>query len=263
MRAETAAAIRAVKLGIDIADRRIGADEVSSKGGIDLVTATDIAGEDKIRQVLGEAFPDYVIVGEERGGTPLNGMPYWLVDPICGTRPYASDVPLYCTNIALVEEGMVTAAAIALGKSGEVLFAEKGQGAWSRTAAGDTSIQPSVANNTLWVGGIGELAADVTRMAMLDQRWFVWQFSSSIAYAYLATGRIAGVIHIAPHLSSVHTAAGSFVSLEAGALVTDLDTGKEWDLDTHSYLLAATPALQEVLLEMISKSQEKNGENPA
>jgi myo-inositol-1(or 4)-monophosphatase len=46
----------------------------------------------------------------ERVGTPREGQPYWLVDPICGTRPFASNTPVYCTNVALVEDGEVTVA---------------------------------------------------------------------------------------------------------------------------------------------------------
>ena len=257
MRAETAAAIRAVSMAIDIADRRVGADEVSSKGGIDLVTATDVAGEDIIRKVLTDSFPDTVVVGEERGGVPEAGKPYWLVDPICGTRPFASDVPLYCTNIALAEDNRVTVAAVALGRCGEILHAERGKGAWLRKNGTDIPVSPASGSNTLWVGGRGELVANITRAVMLDRRWYVWQFSSSIAYAYLAAGRIAGLIHIAPHLSSVHTAAGCFIAEEAGARVYDFERNRDWDLDTRSYLLSATPELHESLLQIVQECREQ------
>jgi len=253
VRAETEAAIHAVSLAIDIADRRVGADDVTSKGGIDLVTATDVAGEDIIRKVLAENFPDHIVVGEERGGEPKAGKPYWLVDPICGTRPFASDVPLYCTNVALVKDNRVTAAAVALGRCGEILHAERGKGAWVRKNGADVRVSPSSNSNTLWVGGRGELAADLARATMLDRRWFVWQFSSSIAYPYLAAGRIAGLIHIAPHLSPVHTAAGCLLAEEAGARVYDFERDQDWDLDTRSYLLSATPELHETLLEIVRR----------
>src|SRR5678816_4711017 len=89
MREETVTAIRAVKLAQKIADSRAGADQITSKGGIDLVTAADVACEDAIRAELLRAFPDYPVIGEERGVDPVQGKPYWLVDPICGTRHYA------------------------------------------------------------------------------------------------------------------------------------------------------------------------------
>jgi fructose-1,6-bisphosphatase/inositol monophosphatase family enzyme len=251
VRAETAAAVRAARLAQRIADSREGANAVRVKQGIDIVTAADIACEDAIRAELTRSFPDFPVVGEERGGEPRAGAPYWLVDPICGTRCYASNVPLYCTNIALVENGEVTAAAIAIGRSGELLYAEKGSGA--RLIAGDlepaqsTAIAASTASNVLWVHGHGEAMADFVRRVWLADRWYVWMFTSTVGYAYLAMGRIAGIVHIArpaQHAEPpVHTAAGCMIAAEAGATVTDLDSGEPWTLATRSFVIAAAPAL--------------------
>jgi myo-inositol-1(or 4)-monophosphatase len=88
------------------------------------VTATDLACEDAIRAELTSAFPAYPVIGEERGGLPSFGTPYWLVDPICGTRAFASNVPLYCANIALVENDVVTVAAVGVGQTGEIVYAD-------------------------------------------------------------------------------------------------------------------------------------------
>ena len=63
MRPETEDAIRAARRAVEIADSRTGADQRESKGGIDLVTGTDLACEDAIREDLLEAFPDYPVVG--------------------------------------------------------------------------------------------------------------------------------------------------------------------------------------------------------
>src|SRR5919206_4828696 len=90
MRPETEAALAAVEVGLDLARRRVGAERITSKGGRDLVTATDVAVEDAIRSTLLAGFPDWTVVGEERGGEDQVGdRPYWLVDPICGTRNFA------------------------------------------------------------------------------------------------------------------------------------------------------------------------------
>jgi myo-inositol-1(or 4)-monophosphatase len=254
MRPETEAAIRAAGTAQRIADSREGADQVTSKGGIDLVTATDLACEDAIRAELTCAFPAYPVIGEERGGSPSVGTPYWLVDPICGTRPFASNVPLYCTNIALVENGAVTVAAVGVGQTGEIVYAERGAGAWMRTAAGERRIVAGEHSQTIWINGTTEQAATVVRSALLLHRWYIWLFSSSVTYAYLAAGRIAGIVHFATS-SPVHTAAGCFVAEEAGAVVTDLAEGGPWTLDSRSFLLAATPALHRELWDLVERSQ--------
>jgi myo-inositol-1(or 4)-monophosphatase len=158
VRPETEAAIRAAGIAQRIADSRDGADQVTSKGGIDLATATDLACEDAIRAELTGAFPAYPVIGEERGGSPSVGTPYWLVDPICGTRAFASNVPLYCANIALVENGAVTVAAVGIGQTGEIVYAERGSGAWMRTASGERRIVPGEHSNTVWINGTTEHA---------------------------------------------------------------------------------------------------------
>src|SRR5215210_3278190 len=130
MRPETEAALAAVNVGLDLARRRVGADQVTMKGLRDPVTATDVAVEDAVRATLRERFPDWTVVGEERGGQDdVGDRPYWLVDPICGTQNFAADLPLYCVNIALVEQGQVTASAVGDGGTGQRYIAERRQGA--------------------------------------------------------------------------------------------------------------------------------------
>ena len=163
MRPETQLAIRAVCIAQDITDSRTGADHVTSKGGIDLVTESDLACEDAIRYELVRGFPEYPVIGEERTGTPRAGQPYWLVDPICGTRTFASNIPLYCTNIALVEDGEVTLAAIGIGRTREVLYAERGRGPRLRLLGVDLPITVGVSSNTIWIDGTTEQAANVVR----------------------------------------------------------------------------------------------------
>jgi fructose-1,6-bisphosphatase/inositol monophosphatase family enzyme len=59
LRQETEAAIRAAGIAQKIAESRTGADHITSKSGIDLVTDTDLACEDAIRSELLRAFPDW------------------------------------------------------------------------------------------------------------------------------------------------------------------------------------------------------------
>jgi fructose-1,6-bisphosphatase/inositol monophosphatase family enzyme len=82
-RPETLVAIDAVKRALAIARRGIGAEDVTAKGGRDLVTVTDVAVEDAVRGLVADAL-GFSVIGEERGGeASADGSPYWLVDPIC------------------------------------------------------------------------------------------------------------------------------------------------------------------------------------
>ncbi len=168
---------------------------------------------------------------------------------------FASNVPLYCHNIALVEHGEVTVAAIGVGKTKELLFAEKGSGGWIRTLDGDRRLAVSDKSNAIWIDG-GPHAAEAARQALLAKRWYVWMYSTTLALAHLADGRIAGILHIGPaprrdRPGSVHFAAGCLVASEAGAIVMDIETGRPWDLLTRSYLLAANTEVQTELLSLL------------
>src|SRR5260370_10408740 len=112
LRPVTLVAIGAVERALELARRRVGAADITAKEGRDLVTATDVAVEDAVRTMVGGAVGS-LVVGEERGGEPpADGAPYWLVDPLCGTRNFASGVPLYSLNLALVAGGHAPAAVL-------------------------------------------------------------------------------------------------------------------------------------------------------
>jgi fructose-1,6-bisphosphatase/inositol monophosphatase family enzyme len=66
-RPETTVAIGAVKRGLTISRRCLGAAEVTAKGERDLVTDTDVAVEEAVRRIVGDGS-GLAVIGEERGG---------------------------------------------------------------------------------------------------------------------------------------------------------------------------------------------------
>src|SRR6478672_1659832 len=120
MRAEERALLAALEAAQRTLQNRSASPRVSSKGGRDLVTETDVAVEDAVRAELSR-FGSWPVVGEERGGTaPEDGSPYWLLDPICGTRVFACGLPLYCCNLALVEDGQVVLSGVGESERGPI-----------------------------------------------------------------------------------------------------------------------------------------------
>src|SRR3974390_2966487 len=115
-----------------------------------------------------------------------------------------------------------------------------------RTERGESALRASIDSNMVDIegGGTSNYAAAVMRDALLCRRWYICLLNSTISYAYVATGRLAGVINFGiPSTNaygSVHTAAGCLVAAEAGAIVTDLDTRGEWTVRTQSLMIAAT-----------------------
>ena len=256
----TAVAIGAVERALALARRRVGAADITPKQGRDLVTATDVAVEDAIRAMVGGAAGSPV-VGEERGGEPpADGAPYWLVDPICGTRNFASGVPLYAVNLALVEGGQVTAAVVGDPSTDEVQVAERGRGAWAVKDGARRRLRTSEESRTLVVeegkssGARRERAAQFTAAVIRADRWHLRSLGSTLALAYVAAGRVSAyVLFWAP---AVHTAAGTLLATEAGGTLSDID-GRPWTVESDSVIVSATADLHRELLDLARSTSQR------
>jgi myo-inositol-1(or 4)-monophosphatase len=250
----TRVAFEAVRRGLELARSGLGADEIRFKGDRDLVTATDTAVEDEIRRILGGASP-HPVVGEERGGdVPADGSPYWLLDPICGTRNFASGIPLYCVNLALVEGGRVSLAVVGDASTDEIQFAEHGRGAWAINQAGRRQLTTSAQNQTIVIesgrgaGSSREHAACFARDAIRADLWDIRNLSSTLSSAYVSAGRVAAYALFSA--SALHTGAGTLLVAEAGGSVSDIE-GAPWTLRSDSLLASADPELHQELVDMV------------
>jgi myo-inositol-1(or 4)-monophosphatase len=251
-RPETEAAIKAVEHALEMA--REGSGRIHAKEGRDVVTDTDLAIEDMIRANLTPAF-GIPVIGEERGGEVPGSEPHWLVDPICGTRNYASGIPLYSVNVALVEQGAVSISVVGDGSTGAIYEAERERGAWS---VGDipkrlfTSDASQTVDFEAWPrpGANRDRAALLAAAAIQANHWDIRFLSTTLSLAYVASGRLSACILFAAP-AQVHVAAGTLLVAEAGGTVSDLDD-RPWSLGSHSLVCSATEELHRDLLELVS-----------
>ena len=253
-RPETLVAIEAAKAALTIARRGVGAEAITAKGGRDLVTAADVVVEDAVRRLLGDAS-SVSVIGEERGGeASADGSPYWLVDPICGTRNFASGIPLYCVNVALVEGDEVVIGVVGNPATGEIDVAERGRGAWRwedgtrhRLVTSDDTrivvIEDGKSKDTR-----RESAARFAAAVIRADRWDFRSLGTTLASPYVAAGRIAA--YVVFWVSAIHTAGGSLLISEAGGTVSDID-GRPWTIDSDSLVGSANRHLHEELLRLL------------
>lgn len=254
--AEAEPAIRTVAEALDLAQARGGAGEVTHKDARDIVTATDVCIEDKIRADLREALGQDV-VGEERGGEATTSGEFWMLDPLCGTRNYASGIPLYCINLALVRDGAPVLSVVADASTDEILVAKAGGGAWALGRDGGArSLRADTASQTLIVepgksnDARREKAASFSAATVRADRWDLMSLNSTVSLAYVAAGRVAG--YAVFYVTSIHTTAGVLLASEAGATVTDID-GRPWTLESDSLLAAADESLHAELLALLAR----------
>ena len=249
LRPETQAALAALRLVRPLIAHRAGADEVREKARDDIVTATDTQVQSRLQEILAGLEPEIAFVGEE--GAPSNTentSRVWLVDPICGTTNYAAGIPLFATNLALVEDGRITIAAIADGATGQIYIAERDRGAWAVDSStlvplkavrgfGIISIDPDHRGSS----GLARFPSDFANKAIELQHWDVRVVSSTIALTYVATGRLAGAVYLTRG-SALHCAAGALMVREAGAIASD-ESGREWTIRSAILVVAATEEL--------------------
>jgi histidinol phosphatase-like enzyme (inositol monophosphatase family) len=69
------------------------------------VTAADRGAEALIRERIRARFPSHGVLGEEMGADRADAELVWVLDPIDGTRSFASACPLFGTLIALLHHG--------------------------------------------------------------------------------------------------------------------------------------------------------------
>nr|VFJ49941.1 MAG: myo-inositol-1(or 4)-monophosphatase/inositol-phosphate phosphatase / L-galactose 1-phosphate phosphatase / histidinol-phosphatase [Candidatus Kentron sp. FW] len=69
------------------------------------VTIVDRAVETALRRLIGRAFPEHGIIGEESGPHRPDAEYVWIIDPIDGTKAFLCGIPVFGTLIALTHRG--------------------------------------------------------------------------------------------------------------------------------------------------------------
>ena len=223
---------------------------VSHKADTTPVTQADIESEQAIRELIEAAFPDHGFYGEETGQAGLDAEYLWLVDPIDGTKAFVRGYPFFSTQIALMHRGELVLGVSSAPEFDEVIWAERGRGAWH----GDQRLQVSkiatLEECALSAGNLKTLAASPqwTRYGRLVARVNrIRGYGDFYHYHLLARGSIDAVIESDVNILDI--AALAVIVTEAGGRFTQLDGGPV-ELATTS-VLASNAELHASLLEAL------------
>lgn len=262
------AASTAVEVGRWIADQ-VGRyaqnpEEVRTKSGpSDLLTATDEGAERRIRSRLLEAFPNHLVLGEEKGlggvgGNPadLNDLPLvWVVDPLDGTTNFVHSLPNFGVSLALLEHGHPAVGVFYDPCRDELFQATRGSGT---TLNGSPVQVDSIQelSKSLVASGMPrdprtrgnpnglrylKVAGKVRNVRMLG--------SAVLQLAYVACGRLSAFWEI--HLFPWDLAAGWLLVEEAGGKVTSL-AGGAFDLQGRT-VVASNGLIHEDLVALLAE----------
>jgi len=78
-----------------------------------IVTEADLIMQNRLSEMLRQAYPDITLLGEEMPAEQQqsllsSGKPIWCLDPIDGTSNFASGIPYFSVSLALINNGQVT-----------------------------------------------------------------------------------------------------------------------------------------------------------
>ena len=232
-----------------------GEFDIETKDDATPVTVADRAAERVIRGVLGEAFPDHGIYGEEYGADTTDTEYLWLVDPIDGTKSFVRGQGVFSTQIALMHQGELVVGVSSAPAMGELAWAAKGEGAWLEDRDG---VRPLTAADTATIGACSLSTGNLSTMAD-GPRWATYGelvqrvartrgYGDFYHYHRLAEGQLDAVVESDVNILDI--AALAVIVREAGGVFTDLD-GAPLGLETRS-VLAATASLHPQLLALFN-----------
>lgn len=163
-----------------------------SKDDSSPVTPFDRHVEATLRERIAERYPGHGILGEEHGSEALNAEVVWVIDPIDGTKPFITGLPLYSTLIGLAVDGRFRYGVMDYPATAERCTGGPGFGAFLnghpiRTRACAELGQAIAAAGVPTRDGPGERAA--AERLIRACRWAVWG-AGSYAFGRVASGRI-------------------------------------------------------------------------
>jgi histidinol-phosphatase len=100
------------------------------------VTEVDRSVEAAVRELIAAERPGDAFIGEETGSTG-DGRRKWVLDPIDGTVNFIRGIPVWATLLALQVDGEVVLGVVSSPVLGRRWWAERGQGAFARSADGN------------------------------------------------------------------------------------------------------------------------------
>jgi fructose-1,6-bisphosphatase/inositol monophosphatase family enzyme len=214
--------------GALLRERFLQAHTVYTKGRGNIVTETDLAAEQAVREILEREYPDHDFLGEETATTEASGSWLWVIDPLDGTRNYASGIPHFCFNLALCLAEQPVLALTHDPIRDERFFAVRGGGAFLNGQPIRASEKARVRDSLLsldlgYEDQRGKRALELMAEIFPAMDGLRISGSAALGLAYAAAGRFDLYVH--HFLYPWDVAAGILLVREAGGAVTDRDGG--------------------------------------
>lgn len=239
-------AIRAAREGGQLALEGLGRPgNIKWKGSQDVVTASTLAVQERILEVIRQEFPDHdhAILSEELDEAPdPDAELLWIIDPIDGSLNYMKGIPFFAIAIGFRQKGIYRLGVVYDPCRDELFHALYRRGAYLNgrrlvTQAYSEGLEAYQAATiaTDWPAQVSERTANAMIIRLMAGEVVSLQIlgSPALALCYIAAGRLDAYFHLQLQLWDV--AAAAVVLQEGGGVLTDAE-GSTWTYSEGGYL---------------------------
>ncbi len=195
---------------------------VADKSPDNPVTDADLAADDLLHERLIALLPEAGWFSEETADNPdrLSRRFVWIVDPLDGTKEFVLGIPEFTVSVALVEDSRPFLGVIFNPASGELYFAQRGQGAFFNHQPSQASAQDHL------LGALIDASRSERKRGEFEpfENMVTLRTMGSIAYklARVSAGQADATWSRGPK-NEWDICAGALLVAEAGGRCVDLD----------------------------------------
>jgi myo-inositol-1(or 4)-monophosphatase len=237
-----------------------------------VVTAADIASEQAILGVLGNAGLPYNVISEESGHLENRSEFTWVVDPLDGTSNFAAGLPWFGVIIALFRNDIPILGGMYLPVDRQLYLAEAGKGATRngqpiRTTSSMELTENLVSYSFDFSDIPGKTESETGMLRNLSKKVRnIRSTNSLVDFCYTADGRLGASLNQTTRIWDI--AVPWLMIREAGGTVTDIHGAEiRFELskaasDRNYTILASGVGLHKTLLNTINSKLPLRDEEP-
>ncbi|MEN8179320.1 MAG: inositol monophosphatase family protein [Pseudomonadota bacterium] len=195
-----------------------------------LVTAADLAIQQRIETALSRHYPDIPFLGEEMSTAKQlrvmheSSTGFWCLDPLDGTANFVAGMPCFGISLAYLVQGETRLGIIYDPMRNECFHAQSGQGAWLNDRQLQLDVQVSDLSDSVAMVDLKRLPATLGCNLATHPPYRSQRSIGSVAldWCWLAAGRLQLYLHGGQRLWDF--AAGRLVFAEAGGTFSLADS---------------------------------------
>lgn len=230
--------------------------KVRIKGMRDFAPAAALEVQDKIQEIISQAFPDHNILAEEGTTIPELGQGLqWIIDPIDGSTNYVRGLPPFAISIALWRGTSPVLGVVYDPYHGDLFRAQKNHGAFLNDKALqmvtiEEDLETAVVG-TDWPRAVDKRADHIRATEIMLREVITLRTigSPALGICYVAARYLDAYYHLSLNLWDV--AAAGVIIEEAGGDISD-EAGGYWIYSSGGYV-AADKSLHRRVVRIIPK----------